>query len=314
MSAGSALHYFHAPGKLLLSAEYFVLDGALALALPCRLGQSLSVFQSVSHVGRITWGSLNQDGTIWFRCQFGWPAFRMLESSSAELSDRLLKIFQLIESAQPSFFKILEKQSIHVVTQLDFDRTWGLGSSSTLIANIGRWADLDSFWLQQSIFGGSGYDIACAMANGPILYRRKEQRASFTHIPFRPNFTENLYFVYLGQKQNSRSGIAHYRSRGRVSELIVGRVDQLTQAMLRAANLQDFEAIIQEHEDLVGDFLQLRKAKEIYFEDYWGAVKSLGAWGGDFVLVTSDRPAEETRQYFKQKGHSTIFEYKALII
>jgi len=34
---------FYGNGKLLLSAEYFVLDGAVALALPTKLGQSLHV-------------------------------------------------------------------------------------------------------------------------------------------------------------------------------------------------------------------------------------------------------------------------------
>ena len=34
---------FYSHGKLLLTGEYLVLDGALALAVPCKLGQSLTV-------------------------------------------------------------------------------------------------------------------------------------------------------------------------------------------------------------------------------------------------------------------------------
>ena len=35
--------YFFSKGKLLLTSEYFVLDGALSLAIPTKLGQDLLV-------------------------------------------------------------------------------------------------------------------------------------------------------------------------------------------------------------------------------------------------------------------------------
>ncbi len=50
------------------------------------------------------------------------------------------------------------------------------------------------------------------------------------------------------------------------------------------------------------------------FSDYWGEVKSLGAWGGDFVLVTSKKPIEETREYFLNKGNDVFIPYAELII
>jgi mevalonate kinase len=37
------MQQFYAPGKLLITGEYAVLDGAWALALPTRLGQTLTV-------------------------------------------------------------------------------------------------------------------------------------------------------------------------------------------------------------------------------------------------------------------------------
>jgi len=42
-------------------------------------------------------------------------------------------------------------------------------------------------------------------------------------------------------------------------------------------------------------------------------VKSLGAWGGDFVLVTSNRPEEETRNYFNEKGLEVFLRYDEII-
>ena len=40
---------FRSNGKLLVSAEYLVLDGAEALAFPTRLGQTLSVEKRLFH-------------------------------------------------------------------------------------------------------------------------------------------------------------------------------------------------------------------------------------------------------------------------
>jgi len=42
-------------------------------------------------------------------------------------------------------------------------------------------------------------------------------------------------------------------------------------------------------------------------------MKSLGAWGGDFVLATSQASEEETRKYFGQKGFTTVFKLVELM-
>ena len=55
---------FHSYGKLLLSGEYVVLDGALALSIPTKLGQQLHVQQSEK--AALTWQSKNAQGAIWY--------------------------------------------------------------------------------------------------------------------------------------------------------------------------------------------------------------------------------------------------------
>ena len=57
-----------------------------------------------------------------------------------------------------------------------------------------------------------------------------------------------------------------------------------------------------------------KKVKDTRFADYWGAVKSLGAWGGDLVLVTSNQPKSDTEEYFKSKGFGVLIPYKELIL
>jgi len=55
-------------GKLLLSGEYLVLDGANALAIPSRYGQSLEV--TVSEKEGISWTSKDINGKIWYQNEF----------------------------------------------------------------------------------------------------------------------------------------------------------------------------------------------------------------------------------------------------
>jgi hypothetical protein len=49
----------------------------------------------------------------------------------------------------------------------------------------------------------------------------------------------------------------------------------------------------------------------LLFNDYKGAIKSLGAWGGDFILVTGN---EDSISYFKKKGYNTIIPYSKMVL
>ncbi len=301
---------FHANGKLLLTGEYFVLDGAQALALPTRPGQSLRVAEDPS--GNISWRSYEQDGSLWFEGLFDLPSGACLSASDEATGQRLSQILQAISKQNPKFFQA--KTGWQIETHLDFPRNWGLGTSSTLIANLAHWASIDPFRLLQDTFGGSGYDIACANASEPIVYQLNKQKPVFKSVPFNSPFKANLYFVYLGKKQNSREGIARYRARVQAEPQLIKTISRLTQLFLTCTDLPAFESLIRQHEAIVADTLALPRAKDLYFADFWGEVKSLGAWGGDFVLITSDRHAEETRNYLNEKGFSTVLSYEDLVL
>jgi hypothetical protein len=68
------------------------------------------------------------------------------------------------------------------------------------------------------------------------------------------------------------------------------------------------------HENIVANVLNLRKVKDLYFPDFPGTIKSLGAWGGDFVLVASDESPEMISAYFQQKGFPVILSYRDMIL
>ena len=55
----------------------------------------------------------------------------------------------------------------------------------------------------------------------------------------------------------------------------------------------------------------LKPVKEELFQNYFGEVKSLGAWGGDFVMVTGNN---KTVDYFKEKGYNTILSYNQMVL
>ena len=53
-----------------------------------------------------------------------------------------------------------------------------------------------------------------------------------------------------------------------------------------------------------------KTSKEKYFENCPVFIKSLGAWGGDFVM---SRKFSGFEDYFSGKGFSTVFEWNELI-
>lgn len=203
---------------------------------------------------------------------------------------------------------------LQVQTHLEFEPNWGLGSSSTLINNVAQWAQADAYRLQFATFGGSGYDIACAMHNTPLLYQKPETGPQVQPVAFYPPFTGCLYFVHLGQKQNSRQGIQHFYTHTNSRRTwYTQQISGITQAVVISSTLPEFESLLNRHEQLVSEALSLPMVKDTHFPDFWGAVKSLGAWGGDFVLASSTKSPGETMDYFCGKGFTTVIPYANMI-
>ncbi len=66
---------------------------------------------------------------------------------------------------------------------------------------------------------------------------------------------------------------------------------------------ETFNSWIVDHEQLVADLLKTKRVKTTRFHDFYGEVKSLGAWGGDFYLVTDPQNDEKALyKYFEDKG------------
>lgn len=302
----------YANGKLLLTSEYFVLDGAKALALPTVFGQSMTINAAAIDEGKLMWQSYTNTNELWFEGTFDIENALCLATNDIPTATMLLKIINAVAVLHPDFW--IKNNGINIQTRLTFPRHWGLGSSSTLIYMLAEWAKINPYQLLEMTFGGSGYDIACAGINSPIIYQRNAETPAIQTIDFRPVFASNLYFVYLEKKQNSREGIAAYRSKSIDKHSVIEQLNPITQHIINASTLSVFEQNILQHEAIISENLAMPTVQSQYFTDYWGVIKSLGAWGGDFILATSQRSDVETKSYFHQKGYNTVLSYKEMIL
>ena len=300
---------FYSHGKLLLSGEYMVLDGALALTLALKKGQHMEVAPSNDRT--IHWRAYDENNELWFETNLSAVNFEVLSSSDLFRAEKLSMILTRARKINPDFLK---SGGAKVNNHLEFSRLWGFGSSSTYISNIAAWANVDAFELFFRTSGGSGYDIASARASGPLFYQHLETIPKIEPVAFLPSFRDKLYFVYTGLKKDSDAGIEFYRrlSKPRPSE--IASLSAVAVEMTQASSLTDFEVCMMKHERILSRFLHLKPVKEEHFSDYEGEIKSLGAWGGDFLLVTWKGALDELRAYFAAKTINLIFGYDELVL
>lgn len=300
---------YYSNGKLLITGEYLVLDGAEALALPTKFGQNLIVEND--SVPGIQWKSFDFDERIWFEDTITFSEIINTNTSKIEnVKTTLVTILHEAYLLNPDF--IDSSKGYKVSTQLTFPKNWGLGTSSTLLNNIAQWTKIDAFTLLKNSFGGSGYDIACAQNDTPIMYRLDQNSPVVDAIDFNPEFRENIHFVYLNKKQSSKAAIsAYYNNRNEHLAQNIAHNNKITAAVINAKTLKEFASAIEKHEIHLSTILELQTIKEIAFPDFNGVVKSLGAWGGDFVMAISK---ENPKDYFASRGYKTILSYDEMIL
>lgn len=300
-------------GKLLLTGEYAVLDGALALAVPVRYGQHLEIFAD-EKPGQLLWTSRDRHGAVWFEAAFGLPGLNIRTATHDKTAGVLQQMLQACRRQNPDF--LAGNQGYAARTLTDFPRNWGLGTSSTLIAALANWAKVDPYRVLAETLGGSGYDIACAYAEGPLLYQISAERGPVVQpVAFQPAFAAQLFFVFLGKKQNSREGIGRYRASPlRANSGLVNAISALTRQCLAAQSLPEFAAVLLEHERQIAQALELPRAQDMFFAGFPGVIKSLGAWGGDFVLAVSTEDDGDAMEYFDKKGFSTCIPYQEMVL
>ena len=300
---------FYSNGKLLITGEYLVLDGAKAFALPTKFGQNLIVENGSGQ--EIQWKSFNADGKIWFEDTILFSEIINPEQIKVEtVKTTLINILHEAYLLNPNF--IDNSEGYKITTELTFPKNWGLGTSSTLLNNIAQWTQIDAFTLLKNSFGGSGYDIACAQNDTPIIYNLENNFPVVEQISFNPDFTKNIYFVYLNKKQSSKAAInAYYNNKNTQLAKSITVNNKITAEILNAKSLKEFAIALEKHEIHLSNILEIQTIKEMIFPEFNGVIKSLGAWGGDFVMAVSK---ENPTAYFEAKGYETILSYDEMIL
>ena len=310
------MSHYQAHGKFLLTGEYLVLKGALALALPLNLGQSLSVetFQETS----LQWNAYKPDGP-WFSVTLRPETLEIIDCDDRPKAEKLAQILKTVKQLKPSALE----EGLRFETHLNFNPEWGLGSSSTLIANLARWANVNPYELLKLTFGGSGYDIACATAEGPIYYQIKAKvpepvegpTPTIEPIDFNPHFAEHLFFIYQGQKQSSSKEIKAFLAKANPIDLQkdIEAISDISRSVPKCQNLDEFGLLMQCHERIIARCVGQEPVQK-RFPGFEGVLKSLGAWGGDFIMAATNWDKDQVKTYFKGKGLHVIFGYKDLVL
>ena len=311
------MSHYTANGKFLLTGEYLVLKGAMALALPLKLGQNMAV--ETRHGTSLQWDAYKPDGP-WFSVTLHPATLEIIHCDDAAKAERLAQILKAVKQLNPAAFE----DGLHFETHLDFHPEWGLGSSSTLIASLAQWANVDPYELLRLTFGGSGYDIACATAEKPIYYQVQTNESALRQaqgpqivepIDFNPSFADHLFFIYQGQKQNSSKEVKAFLEKTNPVDLQkdITAVSWISRAVPQCQNLDDFGLLMQCHERIISRCIGQEPVQK-RFPDFEGTLKSLGAWGGDFLLAATEWDESQVKAYFKGKGLEVVFGYKEMVL
>ncbi len=291
---------YFAPGKLLLSGEYAVLDGARAISCPSHRGQFLELYKT-KNTSTLEWNALTEDGYCWLHI--------VLSTDGEILKTNDLPKAELIHALLLDAFDQNIPGGLGVETQLNFKREWGLGSSSTLISLIAEWAEKDAMELFFRHLKGSGYDVATAIEKRTICYHLMAHRQAEWKTVELPQILDKTYFLYLGEKQISSTEVLRY-DRLEKQPTLVNDISQLSDALLSLQSELELINWMAEHEKITGLLIQQESLKIQRFPHLKGGFKSLGAWGGDFVWIM---PQADDLEYLKKLGYHEFFAFKELL-
>lgn len=299
---------FRANGKLLISGEYLVLKGALALAVPLVKGQTLQVEEQ--NLNGLKWQAFIPQGK-WFEATFN-QNLQILTTTNNEYAQRLRKILQAVLQLNSNALRIINGKS--VTTSLEFNPQWGWGSSSSLISLLSQWLDVDAWHLNALTFGGSGYDLACAVSSQPLMYQITNQTHQIQTVDFNPQFMHNIGVVWLKRKQSSAQQVKAFLGKTFNDAGTINEISEISKAMISCDNQNEFNQLINRHESIIASITKLTPVQNLLFKDFSGSIKSLGAWGGDYILFSSNEPFLQSAEYFQTKGYTTLFNIKEIAL
>jgi mevalonate kinase len=298
---------YYSNGKILLTGEYAVMFGAKSLAFPLVYGQDMIV-ETIDN-RKIYWKAYNEN-ELWFSATFSLPELTIDETSSPVKAQFLQQILRKLFELNDRLFN----SGYSFKTNTNFPVNWGFGTSSTLIHNLALWAELDPYLFYYAVSKGSGYDIACAGSNSPILFQRKKVNPVIEPVGFQKSYISDLFLVYSGKKQETERHLTGFLQSVKKSYTETEEISEITNKIIQSDKLEEFIDLIKKHEEIISKMVQKRTLQNEQFPDFDGGVKSLGAWGGDFFLATSLKGKEYIQHYFEQLGFSVILPFRNTVL
>lgn len=299
-----AKHY-KSNGKLMLTGEYMALKGAETFAVPLQFGQTLEI-EEVDHP-LVYWRTLFNKELI-FHAIFDTDRFDILETNDTQKAEWVQRVLKAIREQKQNF---LINKGAEATALIDLPMNYGWGSSSSFIANLCKWAGANPFWVNMSVGGGSGYDIACANANKPLLFSNQYNNPKYTEIDFDPPYKRNLWFIFQENKMNTADAIRGFRKK-KIGRKDIHRISEISRQVTATQRLNELMELIKEHEQIISRLLNIPPIAEKY-TDFNGVVKSLGAWGGDFMLAASEMSGADVISYFTDKERPTMFNWTEIV-
>ncbi len=299
--------YYYSNAKLMISGEYLVLHGATSLVVPLKVGQHMQVSVAGSEA-KIRWNA-REMGKHWFFAEIDSDTWSIERTNDPIIAGNLLKWLRETAALNPSLFG----RYFEIKTDMGFNRDWGFGSSATLTVNLAQWAQIDPFELHFRISEGSGADVAAALSDGPVLYRLINNKPHYRRVNFAPSFLNMLWLVYTGKKQDTQASIKQFKNSSTPTARDLKRLDEITLEMISCSHLREFAHLMAEHEKCLSGIRNIPSLKE-RFSDFAGELKSLGAWGGDFIMAASEQEEESIKEYFLKKNMQVLFSLDQIIL
>lgn len=279
---------FYSSGKILLIGEYAVTKGVEALTLPVLAGQWMHVWAvPAKGVAKLTWQSKELDGSVWFECKIDTDIMHVTESTDDGIAKTLIRILREIHLQKPGLF---DGRMLRIENECEFNRDFGLGSSSSLIGNLSKWSGVDGQLLQRTGFGGSGYDTAVALVGKPLIYWLEGIEPNWSSWKLSQDMTATWFLAFPGQKQNSRKsleGVSVKLEALAQDTMLLQQLNTIVAAVKNPRSLPLMEAMIEMWQALLSQSLDLPRAWESLeiTPIPGGLCKWLGAWGGDVLLI-----------------------------
>jgi len=98
-----------------------------------------------------------------------------------------------------------------------------------------------------------------------------------------------------------------------VPEKAIRRISRLTEEICICTSADTLGILIEEHEIILSEILK-RDPVGTRFTSFPGYVKSLGSWGGDFVMFVSSAGSKEVETYLSIHGLDPVFRYDELAV